>query len=81
MTENKSISLFHKENYIWMIAGIVIVIIGMLLMAGGKSQDPNIFAENEVYSTRRITIAPILIVGGLLLEIYAIFKKSQKQAA
>lgn len=70
--------MFHKENYLWMAAGIVIVVIGMLLMAGGKSTDPNIFAENEVYSFRRITLAPILIVGGLLLEIYAIFKKPRK---
>lgn len=78
MSEKQTQSLFHKENYLWMAAGIVIVVIGMLLMAGGKSTDPNIFAENEVYSFRRITLAPILIVGGLLLEIYAIFKKPRK---
>jgi hypothetical protein len=68
-------SLFTKDNYIWMIAGIVIVLIGIILMAGGKSDDPNIFRENEVYSFRRITIAPILILLGLGIEVYAIFKK------
>jgi hypothetical protein len=68
-------SLFTKDNYIWMIAGIIVVAIGIILMAGGKSNDPNVFKENEVYSTRRITIAPILILLGLGVEVYAIFKK------
>lgn len=68
-------SLFSKDNYIWMIAGIVLVAIGIILMSGGKSDDPNIFKENEVYSVRRITIAPILILIGLGIEVYAIFKK------
>lgn len=68
-------SLFTKDNYIWMIAGIVLVLLGIVLMAGGKSDDPNVFKENEVYSFRRITIAPILILLGLGIEVYAIFKK------
>lgn len=68
-------SLFTKENYIWMIAGIVLVLLGIILMAGGKSEDPNVFKENEIYSFRRITIAPILILLGLGIEVYAIFKK------
>jgi len=68
--------LFSKQNYTWMAIGAAIILLGMVLMAGGKSQDPHVFNTNEVYSTIRITIAPILIVGGLLVEIYAIFKKS-----
>lgn len=68
-------SLFDRENYIWMIAGIALVAIGILLMSGGKSPDPNVFKENEVYSFRRITLAPILILIGLGIEVYAIFKK------
>jgi hypothetical protein len=43
-------------------------------MAGGRSEDPNVFNTNEVYSTTRITIAPILILAGLVIEIYAIFR-------
>jgi Protein of unknown function (DUF3098). len=58
-----------------MLAGIVLVAIGILLMAGGKSEDPNVFKANEVYSFRRITLAPIVILLGLGIEIYAIFKK------
>lgn len=68
-------SLFTKDNYMWMIAGIIVMAIGIILMAGGKSDDPNVFRNNEVYSTRRITIAPILILLGLGIEVYAIFKK------
>lgn len=76
MTENKSTpSLFSKDNYMWMLAGAVVIIIGMFLMAGGKSDNPAVFNKDEVYSTTRITIAPILILLGLVIEIYAIFKK------
>jgi len=79
MKEKKQVtptpSLFTKDNYMWMIAGIIVVALGIILMAGGKSDDPNIFKENEVYSVRRITIAPILILLGLGVEVYAIFKK------
>ena len=67
--------LFSKENYMWMIIGGVIVALGMFLMSGGKNEDPNTFDTSVVYSTTRITIAPILIVLGLLVEVYAIFKK------
>ena len=68
-------NLFTKDNYIWMVAGIVLMAIGIMLMAGGKSDDPNVFKENEVYSVRRITIAPIVILIGLGIEVYALFKK------
>lgn len=59
----------------WMIIGIVLVAVGILLMSGGKSADPNVFKDNEVYSFRRITLAPIIILIGLGIEVYAIFKK------
>ena len=67
--------LFQKENYVLMLAGLVVIAIGMMVMSGGKSSDPNVFDQKEVYSTTRITIAPILIVIGLCLEVFAIFKK------
>jgi len=58
-----------------MLAGIVVIALGMLLMAGGKSTNPAEFNQKEVYSTTRITIAPLLIVIGLGIEVVAIFKK------
>ena len=73
-------SLFTKENYMWMLIGVVVMTIGFFLMGGGKSADPKVFHDSEVYSTRRITIAPILIIGGLLIEIFAIMKKPKNNA-
>jgi hypothetical protein len=68
-------NLFGKENYIWIIAGLAVIGLGLILMAGGKSDNPNVFNSKEVYSTTRITVAPILILIGLAIEIYAIFRK------
>ena len=59
-----------------MVGGGVLGGAGMLLMSGGKSADPNVFNENEVYSFRRITLAPLLIIAGFIVEIYALFKKA-----
>ena len=68
-------SFFSKDNYLWMLVGIIVIAIGMFLMVGGASKDPNVFDKNQVYSTTRITIAPVLILAGLVIEIYAIFRK------
>lgn len=68
-------TLFTKDNYMWMLIGIAVMAVGFFLMSGGKSSDPKVFNDNEVYSTTRITIAPLLIIAGLVLEIYAIMKK------
>jgi hypothetical protein len=65
---------FGKENYLIMIAGVVLVAIGMLLMMGGGSDDPNVFSE-EIFSTRRITIAPLVILAGFGVVLYSIVKK------
>ena len=69
-------NLFGRENYIWMLAGLACLALGFFLMAGGKSSDPKVFDPNEVYSTTRITIAPILIIAGFILEIVGIMKKT-----
>jgi len=70
-----STSLFDKQNLMLMLLGVGIIALGMLLMVGGVSKDPAVFNYDEVYSTTRITIAPILIIIGLCIQIYAIFKK------
>ena len=70
--------LFGKTNFIFMLVGLVVITLGMVLMAGGKNQDPNVFDYNVVYSKTRVTVAPILIVLGLLIEVYAIFRKSDR---
>ena len=72
-------AMFGKENYLWMLAGVVIIAIGFILMAGGKSADPNVFNDNDIYSPMRITVAPLLIITGFVIEIYAIMKKSNNR--
>ncbi|MBD0288686.1 MAG: DUF3098 domain-containing protein [Flavisolibacter sp.] len=75
----RSVSYFDRQNLWWMVAGAVLMIIGFLLMSGGRSDDPNVFNDKEVYSPVRITIAPILILAGLAVEIYAIFRTPKEQ--
>ena len=69
---------FGKENYRILIIGVVIVVIGYLLMVGGGSDDPNQFHADEIFSTRRITIAPIVILTGFVVVLFGIMKKSKE---
>jgi hypothetical protein len=72
-------SLFTKANYNLMIIGAVVMALGFILMAGGGSEDPNVFNPDEIYGTRRITIAPIVILAGLVIEIIAIFREPKQR--
>lgn len=66
---------FGRDTYIWIAIGFGLVLLGMLLMSGGHMPDDNTWDENIIYSTRRTLIAPIVILAGLAVEVYAIFKK------
>jgi membrane-bound ClpP family serine protease len=76
--ENKGFAL-GKENLKLLAIGFIIIIIGFLLMTGGKTNDLNVF-NKEIFSFRRITLSTIVILFGFLFEIYAIMKlpKSDK---
>ncbi|MDY0253080.1 MAG: DUF3098 domain-containing protein [Tenuifilaceae bacterium] len=63
-----------KENYKLMVIGLAIIILGFILMIGGGSDDPNVFNE-EIFSFRRITLAPIIVLFGFIFQIYAIMKR------
>ena len=63
-----------------MVIGCVIILIGYILMSGGKSTDPNVFNENEIFSFRRITLAPIVVLAGYVFVLYAIMKKPRQKA-
>jgi len=75
--ETKSKFLFGKKNYVLMLIGIAFISLGFILMAGGGSDDPQVFNE-EIYNFRRIRLAPTLVLIGLGIEIYAIMAKSSK---
>jgi hypothetical protein len=78
-TTSSQASLFDQSNLVWMLIGIGVMAIGFLLMAGGASDDPNMFKPEEVYSKMRITVAPIVILAGLVVLIYAIFRNPKDQ--
>jgi len=81
MSQRESYFLFDKENYMWMIGGIALIFIGFMLMSGGKSANPHEFHYEEIYSFRRITLAPIVILLGFAVEVYAIMKKPKDTQA
>ena len=62
------------KNYILLLAGLIVIILGFVLMAGGGSDSPDEF-NYAMFSWRRITLAPILVIGGFIFEIYAILKR------
>ena len=64
-----------KENYILLVIGFAIIVLGFILMIGGKSEDPTVFNEDEIFSFRRITLAPIVVLAGFIFEIWALMKK------
>ncbi len=63
-----------KQNYMLLLIGFIIIVIGFILMTGGGSDDPNVFDES-IFSFRRITLAPLVVLFGFIFEIYAIMKK------
>jgi hypothetical protein len=75
-TSPKSDFSFGRINYILMLSGLGLILLGFILMAGGKSDDPNVF-NPDVFSFRRITLAPIIVLSGFALNIFAILKKSK----
>ncbi len=67
-----------KENYKLLLIGFVIIIIGFLLMMGGGSEDPTVF-DKDIFSFRRITLAPMVVLFGFAFEIYAIMKRPKEK--
>lgn len=73
----KSQFIFQKKNYLWMFIGLVFIAIGFILMAGGGSEDPNVF-NDAIFSSQRIRLAPALILIGFGIQVYAILLKPKK---
>lgn len=78
ITSKKEEFALGKENYLYLTIGFIIIIIGFLLMIGGRSEDPNVF-NPEVFSFRRITLAPVVVLIGFIFEIFAIMKKPKEE--
>ena len=75
--EEKSKMVLGKNNYFFIIIGCLVVILGFILMSGGGSENPNVFQEEELFSFRRITLAPFMVILGYGVVLYGIMKKQQ----
>lgn len=69
---------FNRDNYLWVIIGLAFLLVGFLLMIGGGSDDPDVFNE-AIFNFRRLTLAPILVLIGFGIQIYAIMKKPKNK--
>jgi|TARA_Y100000385_G_scaffold259395_1_gene288443 hypothetical protein len=73
--EEKSKMVLGKKNYTFIIIGCLVVILGFVLMSGGGSENPDVFIEEELFSFRRITLAPFMVILGYGLVLFGIMKK------
>ena len=75
--DNQKVMPFGKQNYIIVLIGLALIALGFILMIGGGSNDPDVFNES-MFNFQRITIAPILVLAGFVVEIVAIFWRNKK---
>ena len=77
--DSKSVFIFGKKNYKFMLIGISFIILGFILMSGGGSDDPNVF-NPEIFNFRRIRLAPTLVLIGFGIQVYAILLNPEKSS-
>lgn len=77
IADNQKVMPFGKMNYIIVLIGLALIALGFILMIGGGSSDPDVFNE-QMFNFRRLTLAPILVLAGFVVEIVAIFWKGKK---
>ncbi len=76
---HKADFIFDKNNYKFLIIGLLVIAFGFILMSGGGSENPAVFNEEELFSFRRIRLAPTVVLAGFGIVIYSIFKNSLKK--
>lgn len=78
--EREAKMAFTKKNYILVLIGLAVIIVGFMLMSGGGSPDPgNVFTGDELFNFRRITLAPLVVIGGFVFIGYGIMKRTEKR--
>lgn len=76
--EGKEQMPFGRDNYLWVLIGLAFLLVGFLLMIGGGSDDPDVF-NDAIFNFRRLTLAPVLVLIGFGIQIYAIMKKPKNK--
>ena len=71
---------FTKQNYVILAVGLVLIILGFALMAGGGTDDPSVW-KDEIFSFRRITLAPIVVIGGFVVVLLGIMRKTTEDTS
>lgn len=69
---------FGRQSYMLLFVGLFLIALGFILMSGGGSDDPNVFSK-EIFNRRRITVAPILVLSGYVVGIFAIMKRPSRK--
>ncbi len=75
--DNQNVMPFGRQNYILVLIGIAVIALGFILMIGGGSSDPDVFNE-KMFDFQHITLAPILVLLGFVIEIIAIMRRKPK---
>ncbi len=70
-------AIFQRKNYLFLFLGLAFIALGFILMAGGGTDDPDVF-NPEIYNFRRIRLAPTLVLIGLGIQVYAILLNPDK---
>lgn len=76
-SRNERQFVFGRQNYLWMFVGLALIALGYILMSGGGSDNPEVF-NPDIFSFRRIRLAPALVLAGLGLQVYAILRSPDK---
>lgn len=77
-TDTSNEFALEKANYKFLIIGIALVVLGFVLMSGGGSEDPNVYSD-EIFSFRRITLAPLILIAGFGMNLFAILYRPKSK--
>ena len=70
-----------KTNYLLIVLGCIVITLGFILMSGGGTENPELFNEEELFSFRRITLAPFLTILGYMIVLFGVLKRAKRNTS